>query len=187
MGLNTKMPTGTKKYQYPVPHDSNNCSSTDDAELTIEGTMSGKKRGREHLPPNSDVEQKKQKMEANEEEGKDGEEASDKNGCRVSCTPDPVYASDEEKMKQKLKDQENSTTVNTEHEEKAEGKKCKCHEIGEYLRSIEKRVESVEAEMEKLWADFETLKRETEMRLDWLNGALTVLSAAVGCLMRRFL
>jgi predicted RNase H-like nuclease (RuvC/YqgF family) len=152
--------------------------SKHDAELTIEGAIGGKKRGREHLPPDSDAGQKKQKMEAVKEEGK-------KNGCRTSCTIDRTSASDEQKMKQKLKDQGDATTVDAEHGAKAKGKECKCHEMEDYLTSIEEKIESLKAEVKKLQEDLEDFKREVDMRFDWLNGAVTVLSTATSWLMRR--
>lgn len=155
------------------------------AELTTEGAIGGNKRGREHLPPDSDAGLKKQKMEAVKEEGKVGEGAGGKNEYRTSCTLDSMSASDKKKMKQKSKDQGDATAANTEHEAKAEGRTCKGHEMEEYCTSIEEKIESLEAEIEKLQEELENFKREMDIRFDWLNGAVTALARATGWLMGR--
>ncbi|CAH0020599.1 unnamed protein product [Clonostachys rhizophaga] len=181
MTLDAKMPTDAKEHQSSVRHD-NKGSST---ELTTEEAFGGNKRGREHITPDSDAGLKKQKMEAVREEGKVGEGAGHKNRYRTSCAVDSMSASDERKMKQKSKNQGDATTANTEHEAKAEGRTCKCHEMQEYCTSIEEKIESLEAEIEKLEEELEDFKRETDMRFDWLNGAVTALARATGWLMGR--
>ncbi|CAG9985036.1 unnamed protein product [Clonostachys byssicola] len=188
------MPTGAKENQSSVRLDTK-CSLTNlkndnmanypkhGAELTIEGAIGSNKRAREHLPSDSDAGLKKQKMKAVKKEGKVGEGAGHKNGYRTSCTLDSMSTSDEKKMEQKSKDHGDATTANTEHEAKAEGRTCKCHETEEYCTSIEEKIESLEAEIEELREELEDLKREMDMRFDWLNGAVTALARATGWLM----